>query len=91
MNGTDTSKLAQTENILEHLRLFGRITPREARENYGCDRLGARIWDLKKRGVRFVKPTKLIPVDNGKHVAQYELENVTTGQTSLLLTGGTTK
>lgn len=37
----------QTYQILEHIRLFGSITPKEAEEKYGCMRLSARIWDLR--------------------------------------------
>lgn len=42
----------QTQNdmILRHLRAFGSISPREALELYGCMRLGARIYDLKRQG-----------------------------------------
>lgn len=42
----------QTQNdmILRHLRTFGSITPREALDLYGCMRLGARIYDLKRQG-----------------------------------------
>lgn len=42
----------QTQNdmILQHLRRFGSITPREALELYGCMRLGARIYELKRQG-----------------------------------------
>lgn len=40
----------QNEMILSHLRAFGSITPQEAMKEYGCMRLGARIWDLKRLG-----------------------------------------
>ena len=42
----------QTQNdmILRHLRAFGSISPREALDLYGCMRLGARIYDLKRQG-----------------------------------------
>ena len=36
--------------ILHHLQTWGSITPREADELYGCMRLGARIYDLKRQG-----------------------------------------
>lgn len=51
----------QTQNdmILRHLRAFGSISPREALELYGCMRLGARIYDLKRQGfdIRAVRET----------------------------------
>lgn len=42
----------QTQNdmILRHLRAFGSISPKEALELYGCMRLGARIFELKRQG-----------------------------------------
>lgn len=42
--------MTQCEMILEYLRRFGTITPAEALANFGCMRLGARIWDLKHTG-----------------------------------------
>lgn len=37
---------SQCEQILEYLRQFGSITPVDALREFGCMRLGARIWDL---------------------------------------------
>lgn len=42
--------MTQNEMILNHLRDHGSITPQEAMARYGCMRLGARIWDLKREG-----------------------------------------
>ena len=42
--------MKQTEKILRHLRDYGSITPLEALQEYGCMRLGARIYDLKQDG-----------------------------------------
>ena len=44
--------MTQNELILDHLRKHGSITQAEAVERFGCYRLGARIWDLKKRGIK---------------------------------------
>ena len=71
--------MSQTEMILNHLRECGSISPKEAMDDYGIMRLGARIWDLKHMGYtilrvpetrpnRFGKPTTyaryvLMPVD----------------------------
>ncbi len=51
--------MTQTDMILRHLRDFGSITPVEALREYGCMRLGARIWDLKQAGydIRAAKET----------------------------------
>lgn len=42
--------MTQNEIILKHLETYGKITPYEALQEYGCFRLGARIWDLKALG-----------------------------------------
>ena len=42
--------MTQTDRILRHLRDYGSITPLEALQEYGCMRLGARIYDLKRAG-----------------------------------------
>ena len=42
--------MTQNEMILTHLRDFGSITPVEAMKEYGCMRLGARIYNLKREG-----------------------------------------
>ena len=42
--------MTQNERILRHLQDFGSITQREAYNAYGCQRLGARIWELKRAG-----------------------------------------
>ena len=42
--------MTQNEMILAHLKEFGKITPMEAIENYGCLRLAARISELREQG-----------------------------------------
>lgn len=42
--------MTQTDMILRHLQDFGSITALDAMRDYGCMRLGARIWDLKRAG-----------------------------------------
>lgn len=42
--------MTQTQRILKHLETVGSITPREALDLFGCMRLGARIWELKRAG-----------------------------------------
>ena len=42
--------MTQCEMVLNHLRTKGSISPREAEEEYGIMRLGARIYDLKSEG-----------------------------------------
>lgn len=42
--------MIQRDMILNHLKKHGSITPVEAMNDYGCMRLGARIWDLRDLG-----------------------------------------
>lgn len=42
--------MTQNQQILEHLKEHGSITPLQALNQYGCMRLGARIYDLKACG-----------------------------------------
>jgi hypothetical protein len=56
--------------VLEHLLLKGTITPLDALVEYGCFRLGARIYDLKKRGYKIMTHHE---TKNGKTYARYEL------------------
>lgn len=42
----------QTQQIHTHLQAHGAITPLEALNLYGCFRLGARIWELRRAGIR---------------------------------------
>lgn len=42
--------MSDKARILRHLQENGSITPLEALEQYGCYRLGARIWDLRHDG-----------------------------------------
>ena len=44
--------MTQTQMILEHLKQHGSITQKDAMDNYGIMRLGARIWDLKHDGYK---------------------------------------
>ena len=44
--------MTQNEMILAYLEKYGSITQAEAMAHIGCYRLGARIWDLKRRGIK---------------------------------------
>ena len=43
--------MTQNDMVLAYMRDNGSITPKEAINDLGCMRLGARIYDLKRRGV----------------------------------------
>ena len=44
--------MSDKERILEHLKQHKSITPLEALNRFGCYRLGARIWELRRDGHR---------------------------------------
>lgn len=69
--------MTQTQQILDHLQRCGSITPLEALKEYGCMRLGARIWDLKRMGHRIRSEIVTDVNRNGEAVrfAQYTLED----------------
>lgn len=43
--------MKQTERVLEYLKEHGTITPKDASDDLSVMRLGARIFDLRARGV----------------------------------------
>lgn len=61
---------SQTARILAHLQSGKTLTPLQALRRFGCFRLGARVWDLKRDGhdIR----SRLVEID-GKRVARYQL------------------
>ena len=59
----------QNKLILQHLKVRP-ITPIEALEYYGCFRLAARIFDLRKYG-HLIHMERV--EENGKHFARYTL------------------
>lgn len=63
--------MSQGDAILKYLMAGNTITSLEALKFFGCFRLGARIWDLKKAGYEI--DMELIDAGNGKHVAAYRL------------------
>jgi hypothetical protein len=63
--------MTQSDKILEHLRSGQTLTPLEALRKYGCLRLGARVYDLKQKGVTI--DMRLIETETGAHVAEYSI------------------
>lgn len=68
--------MTQCERILRHLQDYGSITQAEAVTEYGCYRLGARIWDLKAQGVPIKSETVTGKNRYGERMcfARYSLE-----------------
>lgn len=63
------------ELILEDLRKGKKITPRQAMLDYGCMRLGARIYDLRKAGYDIKSKMIEVPTRSGHtRVSQYWME-----------------
>jgi len=62
---------SQAGLILRHLQSGGTLTALDALDLFGCNRLAARIADLRAKGYR-VQST-LIELPNGKRVASYKL------------------
>lgn len=61
--------ISQEKNILKHLKLRP-ITPIEALNKYGCFRLSAVIYNLKKQGYK-IKTTMIY--NKRKRFAEYSL------------------
>lgn len=66
------TRATQTARILAHLKRGRTLTPLQALRDYGCFRLGARIWDLKQDG--YLIKSRIVDV-GGKRVARYLLVN----------------
>lgn len=62
---------SQNEKIALWLLAGKSITPLESLERFGCFRLGARIYDLRKEGYDIER--EMVKTPQGKHVASYRL------------------
>ena len=71
-NANESSSKTQKALILKALQQGDRLTHLDAEKRFNCLRLGARIYDLKKRGHNII--SKMITVPSGKRVAKYWLE-----------------
>ena len=68
-----SNKESQCKAILKHLKDGYKITQLDALRKFGCMRLGARIYDLKQRGIPVVKEM----IKRGsKSFAQYYIQEV---------------
>lgn len=63
---------SQTSRILTHLKAGKRITPMDALALFQCFRLSGRILDIRRAGHKVI--TEMLPLPNGKTVAEYRLE-----------------
>jgi len=65
--------MSQSNQILEYLREGNSITPLSALQLFGCFRLGARIFDLKRSGHKIKEEDVRM---DGKRFAKYSLDKV---------------
>lgn len=65
----------QREMILRYMRDFGSITPLDALREFGCMRLGARIYDLKRHGhqINSTMDSSVNRYGHTVHYARYSL------------------
>lgn len=62
----------QKKAILEWLQAGRTITPMDALKEFGCFRLSAQIFNLKKEGYNISK--EMVERPGGKRFAKYKLE-----------------
>lgn len=71
VNPNESESATQCHLILTALRGGERITQMDVLKRFGCSRLSARIYDLKKQGHDICD--QMIKVSPGKHVKEYWL------------------
>lgn len=67
---------SQNKRIRKHLQYGLSLTPLDALYQYGCFRLGARIYDLKQEGILI--ETEMIAITSEgktKYVARYKIKS----------------
>ena len=72
------SKVTQRDRVLQYIKDFGSITSWQAYADLNITQLGARIWELKKRGYVFEKERVYCSNRLGKktHYDKYKLVGV---------------
>lgn len=58
--------MTQTQMLKEYLETHYSITPKQAMDELGIYRLGARIYDLKKAGVKIKSSLIEVPTRHGE-------------------------
>ena len=64
---------SQNKQILAHLRSGRSLNPLQALEHFGCFRLSARIYDLKKSGIE-IETHRGYNIERDKFFAIYALK-----------------
>ena len=66
--------LTQRNYVYAHLKVHGSITQLEALNRFGCMRLGARIYELRRQGVEVVTEYARVKTRQGHAtVARYRM------------------
>lgn len=65
---TSANTTAQSARILAYLRAGYSLNPLDALNRFGCFRLGARVWDLRREGHAI--ESKMVE-RNGKRFSEY--------------------
>ena len=69
---------SQCDLIRWHLENIGPLTPLDALDRFGCFRLGARIYDLRRMGVPIA--SERVETPGGATVARYRLAQPQQGE-----------
>ena len=68
-------KASQKDKILRWLLMGKGVTPLQALRLWGCNRLAARIWELRDDGYNIISKPKVVKTSTGKAVvSEYRLE-----------------
>lgn len=67
------TKMTQCDKILEFMMRFGRITSRDAMNEFGCMRLASRIHDLKRLGYNIESETV---IDKNNLMSRYHSRRI---------------
>ena len=62
---------SQNSLVLGHLAKGRTLTPLQALAKFGAMRLGARVYELKRRGHKI--KSEIVTLANGKKVAEYRM------------------
>jgi hypothetical protein len=73
MNQLSFDTESQNKTVLKHLVKYGSITANEAIRLYSIQRLSARIYDLKDKGVRIGSEIQFNPINKSIHWSKYSL------------------
>jgi len=65
--------MTQEELIQDYLERGHSITPIDALNKFGCFRLGARIWDLRQKGLDIKR--EMVWVKKNTQVARYSIND----------------